>query len=173
MGRPSEKAKFMDDVDITMSLDNRSTATQQLTNIEIHSKNITFRASYRDIILITSILNRAMESYSHSQESRRAEKGVKTDTSPTQINARKSLSIPTGRARVTMIKEQVSNSLSNRALGSRDFEVELFHRWFLFIFNRGPVRTAIITLRGKAVHPRRARLVWRSKSLVILNHHKY
>ena len=105
----------MDDVDITMSLDNRSTASQQLTNIEIHSKNITFRASYRDIILITSILNRAMESYNHSQESRRAEKDVTADISPTQMNA-KSL-IPTGRARITMIKEQASYSSSNRALG--------------------------------------------------------
>jgi vacuolar protein sorting-associated protein 13A/C len=105
MGRPSEKAKFMDDVDITMSLDTRSTASQQLTNLEIYSKNVTFRASYRDIALITSILNRAMESYNHSQE-------IQTDVnaSASPIDARKSSPIPTGRARVTMIKEQVSYS---------------------------------------------------------------
>lgn len=108
MGRPSEKAKFMDDVDITMSLDSRSTASQQLTNIEIHSKNVTFRASYRDIALITSILNRAMESYNHSQESRRIQKAVNTSATP--VDARKPLPMPTGGTRVTMIKEQVSYS---------------------------------------------------------------
>lgn len=108
MGRPSEKAKFMDDVDITMSLDTRSAASQQLTNIEIHSKNVTFRASYRDIALITSILNRAMESYNHSQESRRIQTDVNASASP--IDARKSSPLPTGRTLVTMIKEQVSYS---------------------------------------------------------------
>lgn len=69
MGGASESVRFLDDVDLTFSLDSRSSSSHQMTNIEIGAKPITFRASYRDINLITSIVNKAIERYGDSQQS--------------------------------------------------------------------------------------------------------
>ena len=69
MGGASESVRFLDDIDLTFSLDSRSSSSHQMTNIEIGVKPITFRASYRDINLITSIVNKAIEGYGNSQQS--------------------------------------------------------------------------------------------------------
>ena len=69
MGKPSESVRFLDDVDLTFSLDNRTSSAQQMISIEISAKPIVFRASYRDIKLITSIVNTAIELYGNSQKS--------------------------------------------------------------------------------------------------------
>ncbi|CCL98963.1 uncharacterized protein FIBRA_00971 [Fibroporia radiculosa] len=50
-----ESVRFMDDVDLTMSLDSRASSSQQLTSLEVSLKPLVFRASYRDINLITDI----------------------------------------------------------------------------------------------------------------------
>lgn len=60
MGKTSESVRFLDDVDLTLSLDGRNSSSQQMTSIEMSSQPIVFRASYRDINLITSIVNRAI-----------------------------------------------------------------------------------------------------------------
>jgi vacuolar protein sorting-associated protein 13A/C len=112
MGRTSESVRFLDDVDLTVSLDSRS--SQQMTNIEITAKSIIFRASYRDINLITSIVNKAIEVY-----------GTPHDPDSHQIQPISSISHDpslrtTGKARVSMSNEQVSHrtfscSVSNRS----------------------------------------------------------
>jgi len=115
MGRTSESVRFLDDVDLTVSLDSRS--LQQMTNIEITAKSIIFRASYRDINLITSIVNKAIEVY-----------GTPHDPDPHQIQPISSISRATQdpylrttrKARVSMSNEQVSHrtlscSESNRS----------------------------------------------------------
>ncbi|TFY80723.1 hypothetical protein EWM64_g3289 [Hericium alpestre] len=64
MGKDAEAVRFLDDVDMTFALDSRApSALHQVTNIEISSTPIVFRASYRDIRLILAIVNKATEAY--------------------------------------------------------------------------------------------------------------
>ncbi|KAG9102497.1 hypothetical protein FRC06_001944 [Ceratobasidium sp. 370] len=67
MGRASESVRFLDDLDITISLDSRKSAAHQMTSIELAAQPIVFRASYRDINLIMAIANRAIELASKPQ----------------------------------------------------------------------------------------------------------
>ncbi|KAI0308206.1 hypothetical protein B0F90DRAFT_1833497 [Multifurca ochricompacta] len=62
MGRP-EEARILDDVDLTLSLDSRTLSSHQMTSIDITFRPIILRASYRDIMLILTIVNKAMEAY--------------------------------------------------------------------------------------------------------------
>ncbi|KAI9460579.1 hypothetical protein BJY52DRAFT_1117906 [Lactarius psammicola] len=62
MGRP-EEARILDDVDLTLALDNRTLSLQQMTNVDIAFKPIVLRASYRDIMLILTIVNKAIDAY--------------------------------------------------------------------------------------------------------------
>ena len=114
MGGASESVRFLDDVDLTFSLDSRSSSSHQMTNIEVGAKPITFRASYRDINLITSIVNKAIEGYSNSQRSptQRNEDNLQSNSS---LNPETSImksttsdqSVQYGKARVLVSKEQV------------------------------------------------------------------
>lgn len=65
----SDSVRFMDDVDLTLSLDSRSSSSQRSTSLDVSAKPIVFRASYRDINLITTIVNRALELYGRSTQS--------------------------------------------------------------------------------------------------------
>lgn len=80
MSNIADSARFLDNVDLTFSLDSRSTASQQLTSIEISAKPIVFRASYHDINLIMNITNRALEMYGNTANTRsqKPEAGVKS-----------------------------------------------------------------------------------------------
>ncbi|KZT02705.1 vacuolar protein sorting-associated protein 13 [Laetiporus sulphureus 93-53] len=70
MGREtSESVRFLDDVDLTLSMDSRSNSSHQMTSIQISVKPIIFRSSYRDIDLIMTIVNRALELYAQSAAS--------------------------------------------------------------------------------------------------------
>lgn len=66
MGHQSDSVRFLDDVDITLSLDSRKTESQEMIRIELHCNPIVFRASYRDINLIMSIVNKAITSANSS-----------------------------------------------------------------------------------------------------------
>lgn len=121
MGRAAESVRFLDDVDLTFSLDSRSSSSHQMTNIEIVSKPIVFRASYRDLNLITSIINKAIERYGHSQQSLKDQKQdelkatQRTVSENREVNEPKSLASTQTwtegqsvvRARVLMSKELV------------------------------------------------------------------
>ena len=114
MGGASESVRFLDDVDLTLSLDSRSSSSQQMTNIEVGAKPITFRASYRDINLITSIVNKAIEGYSNSQQSPAQRNGDILQSNSSR-SPKMSVIKPTtldqspqyGKARVLVSKEQV------------------------------------------------------------------
>lgn len=67
MGAESDTVRFLDDVDLTFSLDSRASQPGQHVSMESSSTEIVFRASYRDIILITSIATKAIELYAGSQ----------------------------------------------------------------------------------------------------------
>jgi vacuolar protein sorting-associated protein 13A/C len=63
MGKASESVRFLDDIDLTFSLDSRKSTQEHMTSMELAIKPIVFRASYRDIDLIMTIVNRAIELY--------------------------------------------------------------------------------------------------------------
>ncbi|KAF4623901.1 hypothetical protein D9613_001806 [Agrocybe pediades] len=112
MGRSTESVRFLDDVDLTFSLDSRTSSLQQITNIELVCKPIVFRASYRDINLITSIVNKAIERYGESQrsitnireESTKSPEPVRPTNRMPRPSA-SSLARTSGKARVSMSKE--------------------------------------------------------------------
>lgn len=117
MGRPSESVRFLDDVDLTFSLDSRSSSVQQMISMEVSVKPIVFRASYRDIKLITSIVNKAIELYGDSQTlnvaggkanaiDSLASKPLEGESSKSFPSKSRSHSI--GSARILISKEQVS-----------------------------------------------------------------
>lgn len=118
MGRYSEVVRFLDNLDLTVSLDSRSSTGQQMSNIEVNMKPVVLRASYRDINLITTIVNRAIELYSQSQQSNSSSTDA-TSTYTSTVRARsraagtlktpgsQSTPVSQGKASVTMSKEQV------------------------------------------------------------------
>lgn len=118
MGRATESVRFLDDVDFTFSLDSRSSSSHQMTSMEVSCRPVVFRASYRDINLITSIVNVAIERYSRSQERLASQKQVGKDLSG-QVSSlggdkpmaqrviSQSQARSVGNARVSMSKEQV------------------------------------------------------------------
>ncbi|TIC36939.1 hypothetical protein E3Q08_04156 [Wallemia mellicola] len=61
MDKPKEKLRFLDNFDFTLSYDSRKVDLRQNTSIELRAEPIIFRASYRDIMLITEIFNKAVE----------------------------------------------------------------------------------------------------------------
>ena len=113
MGKETENVRFLDDVDLTLSLDSRSSSSQQLSNIEITSKPIVLRASYRDITLIMSIVNKAIAMYtsSSSNSSDPQPSNPSFDESTTSVAlVRGPVSgsrEPVGRANVVTSKEHV------------------------------------------------------------------
>lgn len=114
MGGVSESVRFLDDVDLTFSLDSRSSSSHQMTSIEVGAKPITFRASYRDINLITSIVNKAIEGYGNSQQSLTNQSKDVSQSNSSQnpeMSVVKSTNLgksrQDGKARVSLSKEQV------------------------------------------------------------------
>lgn len=115
MNNIADSARFLDNVDLTFSLDSRSTTSQQLTSIEIGAKPIVFRASYHDINLIMNITNKALEMYGNTANARaqKPEPGVKptvdsaTVKSSGVVMTTRAASHPVASARVITSKEQV------------------------------------------------------------------
>jgi vacuolar protein sorting-associated protein 13A/C len=62
MGSP-EEARILDDVDLTLTLDSRTLSSHQMTSVDLTFKPIVLRASYRDIMLILTIVNKAIDAY--------------------------------------------------------------------------------------------------------------
>ena len=119
MGKDAETVRFLDDVDLTFSLDSRISAAQQTTSIELTSQPVVFRASYRDINLITTIVNKAIELYGKSLNKRSAGsegQSAIVDDSSKALQHRSSTgrggktttrTTTLGHAKVVMSKEQV------------------------------------------------------------------
>ncbi|KAI0756975.1 vacuolar protein sorting-associated protein 13 [Daedaleopsis nitida] len=118
MGNPAESVRFLDDLDFTFTLDSRTSEAHQSTSIEVNALPVVFRASYRDIMLITTIVNKAIELYGNSIQRQSSE--------PERPNSERALSRPglqsrkvsrattsaqpIGSARVVMNKEQFRGS---------------------------------------------------------------
>jgi vacuolar protein sorting-associated protein 13A/C len=112
MGKASDSVRFLDEIDLTFSLDSRTSTQEQMTSMELTIKPIVFRASYRDINLIMAIVNRAVGLYGKTTSS--SADGVPTDAKSSGPKSKysamkgvRSQPQPVGRARVLMSKEQV------------------------------------------------------------------
>jgi vacuolar protein sorting-associated protein 13A/C len=121
MGSP-EDARILDDVDITLTLDSRTMSAHQMTNIDITIKPIVLRASYRDIMLILTVVNKAMEAYGRQTSAAPSSKPAQTSQAisttatrrvsggsaqGTRTYTSKSSNLPLGSAHVVLSKEQV------------------------------------------------------------------
>ncbi|RDX55846.1 vacuolar protein sorting-associated protein 13 [Lentinus brumalis] len=116
VGKPAESVRFLDDLDFTLTLDSRSSASHQSTSIEVTALPIVFRASYRDIMLIMTIVNKAIELYGKSSQSDQDKGASEKALSRPAMQSRKvsrpttSRTQPIGSARVVMNKEQFKGS---------------------------------------------------------------
>lgn len=118
MGADADTVRFLDDVDLTFSMDSRSSTREQMTSMELAVKPIVFRASYRDIILITTIASKALDLYGKSQNnssvtSTASTKSAQPYVGPSQAsrsNATRSHRHAFGEARVLVSKEQLKAS---------------------------------------------------------------
>ncbi|KAG6336571.1 hypothetical protein ID866_2509 [Astraeus odoratus] len=109
MGADSDTVRFLDEVDLALSLDSRSSKREQLLSIEASIKPIILRASYRDIMLITAIVTKAMQLHVKSQGS-----DASTESNPSVPSKSIEFSAPAvhsrktaGKTCVTVAKEQM------------------------------------------------------------------
>ena len=117
----TDDARILDDVDLTLTLDTRMMSSHQMTSIDITFRPIVLRASYRDIMLILTIVNKAMEAYGRQTNTapssepahpsaisttavRRASRG---SVQSGRSDSSQSSNLPLGTAQVVLSKEQV------------------------------------------------------------------
>jgi vacuolar protein sorting-associated protein 13A/C len=131
MGRASESVRFLDDIDLTFSLDSRTSTQEHMTSMELAAKPIVFRASYRDVNLIMAIVNRAIELYGKTMPS---SAGTDPTTNPklprtkskySTMQGTRSQLRPVGRARVLISKEQVCRNTMHLHLRFTYFRSQL------------------------------------------------
>lgn len=80
-----DEVRFLDNVDITLSMDSTQSSEHQMTNIELGMRPVTLRASIVDINLITSIVLRALALY--SQQNKPATTVTTLPTRPSGLTA--------------------------------------------------------------------------------------
>lgn len=121
MGSP-EEARILDDVDLTLALDSRTLSPQQMTSVDLTFRPIVLRASYRDIMLILTIVNKAIDAYGKQTSVVSSSKPARPSLATSTIGASRSSEAPTqdivsdrgqasepllGTAHVVLSKEQV------------------------------------------------------------------
>lgn len=74
MDKPSDRVRFLDDIDLTLTMDDRSSDSQKTMNVDVTIQPIVFRASYRDINLIMTIVNKALEFSARSETAKNEDK---------------------------------------------------------------------------------------------------
>lgn len=84
MGQDADTVRFLDEIDFTFSLDSRTSDAHQRTSIELNSQPVVFRASYRDINLISTIVSKAVELYSQSTNKQAEEQTIGENAVATQ-----------------------------------------------------------------------------------------
>lgn len=61
MHRPKDTLRLLDNLDLTLSMDSRVNETSSLTSIEVDVEPLVLRVSIRDIVMIQSVVNKAIE----------------------------------------------------------------------------------------------------------------
>lgn len=126
MGSP-EEARILDDVDLALTLDNRALSLHQMTSVDVTFKPIVLRASYRDIMLILTIVNKAIDAYGKQTSVTSSSKPTRPSLATSTTGASRSSGGPTqgivsdrgqsgepllGTAHVVLSKEQVRREYS-------------------------------------------------------------
>jgi vacuolar protein sorting-associated protein 13A/C len=177
MGSP-EEARILDDVDLTLTLDSRTLSSHQMTSVDLTFKPIVLRASYRDIMLILTIVNKAIDAYGKQtsvvSSSKTTRPSLATSTpgasrssgGPAQSiisNRGQTSESPLGTAHVVLSKEQVRgedlqpDDLVNSGLAQG------FVRWVPLDSNWRPARTTVATPCCQVICSRSQRVVRRGR----------
>jgi vacuolar protein sorting-associated protein 13A/C len=115
MGKASERVRFLDELDLTLSLDSRQSSSHQMTSIELAAQPIVLRASYRDINLISTISTHALQLYSSRTSQTPADKHASSrpkskKTQSSNKTGRPNIQSTSSEApRLLMSKERVSS----------------------------------------------------------------
>jgi vacuolar protein sorting-associated protein 13A/C len=126
MDNLQEQVRFMDDLDLTFVMDSRKSATEQRTSIDIDAKPIVFRASYRDIMLITSIANRAVELSSKTAPPNALGSDKSMPKSTRRMSSRRQIADVQ-----TMFSEQPRIIMSKEQVGHQERALRLIYTKFL------------------------------------------
>lgn len=114
MDKPKDTIRVLDDLDLTVSMDSRADAGRQVTSIEAAIEPVILRVSFRDILLINSIINRAIELSNRSNASPPADvsnqKALETVTSGPKTRGRSKSEVTRGT------KTQSSNRITDASL---------------------------------------------------------
>ena len=184
MDRPKENIRVLDDVDLILSMDSRADGGRQVTNIEVGVQPLILRVSMRDIFLINSIINRAIElsNRSATPEAGEHEEPARPDLdadpsgkvrarSKSDATRRTSLSVPQSgllEAQVVVTKETVSFAplTGDRTSGRREADIlppsaSSHDRWLAARRHRRHARLADPRSQGRQIHGESDRLVER------------
>ncbi|KAG8855475.1 hypothetical protein FRC20_000760 [Serendipita sp. 405] len=107
MGKPDESVRFMDDIDITLSMESKHTMALQRTSIDLSAKPIVFRASQQDINLILAIVTRATQLAAQSAS---GASQVDAATSKPSISKTKSQAFATEKPQLIVSTEKLCAS---------------------------------------------------------------
>lgn len=107
MGKPDENVRFLDDIDVTLSLESKQAMALQRTSIEIDTKPIVFRASQSDINLILSIVTRASQLVSESSAGLQPQPQASASKTQATTTYPKSEAAPDEKPRLIMSTEKV------------------------------------------------------------------
>ncbi|SCV68005.1 BQ2448_126 [Microbotryum intermedium] len=124
MDRPKEKIRVIDDFDVTLMMDSRGDAGQQVTNIEIGIQPLILRVSYRDILLIQSIISRASELSNRGTPPPPEEEPARPDF--VSASARQRSSTDPTRQSITGTKRKASGPASAIASANASLQAQLF-----------------------------------------------
>ena len=122
MNKPTEAIRFLADFDVSLTLESRQEVAKQFTGIQVMLQPIIFRSSYRDILLIMSIVNKAIALFSGNSEQPQELQQTNFDSARTiaernsneQISTRKLYSPSTAAAKVVATSEEVCHDHSTR-----------------------------------------------------------
>jgi vacuolar protein sorting-associated protein 13A/C len=100
MNQPQDRVSFLDEFSITLAMDGRKMAQQQLSSIQVNIDPVIFRASYRDINLIMTIVNKAIALSTSSNAGK----------SPSSVGAADKVTEPPKAATTAKSSKRVLNS---------------------------------------------------------------
>jgi vacuolar protein sorting-associated protein 13A/C len=117
MDQPSERVRFLDDVDITVALDTRGIAGKQSMTLELDITPVIFRASYTEIMLIVDVVNKAAALASAATNDKQDDgEGLETSPVPSRNRAMSDVQLvgrhssTSNRAQVIVSKQTVSST---------------------------------------------------------------
>lgn len=118
MSRPRDSSlRLLDNFDLAMSMDTRSTSSRQMTSIEVDVNPLVLRVSYGDVILLSSVINKAIELSAKSGDE--ASKAIQAAPPQRQLSA------VTSGAEDAIIRRQSQTHSSNNVSSSSKMDATL------------------------------------------------